>query len=429
MYSIMHYIPLIGPFVLAQKKLEVEGHNFKSNGIYSFPCFADNEQHIEFNDSSKKVTYFEEECESLVNRSSDLQPWTDVIEKYSVPVSDIVTGVPPCAGLSMLNSSNSCSSKSRGADAVQNNWIFSALKFYLASDSNVLVLENAPGLATQGLSMIYEMEKIIKDNGLERKIQLVKTSTFHHGIPQNRSRTFLIIHKNKNYIRFKNKGHIYQSLEEFLNTASYKKDDPCFFNTDQSKGTKAFLELIENNPEIIEKFKAINGPCVKSSWKLFLPEIEKNPDMIKDYEAISKQYEHIKRKKAMGLGFWDGSPSFAKGHVNAVISKNKLTTFNPTDNYKSLLTVRHFMHLMGIPIDFDLSIPEKNWKHITQNVPVPTAADAILWACECLDGGEEMEFDLPFILNDNMKGDLYNTIMDPNMGKLSPKLEKDIFEL
>ena len=55
MYSIMHYIPLIGPFVLAQKKLEVEGHNFKSNGIYSFPCFADNEQHIEFNDSSKKA--------------------------------------------------------------------------------------------------------------------------------------------------------------------------------------------------------------------------------------------------------------------------------------------------------------------------------------------------------------------------------------
>ena len=41
--------------------------------------------------------------------------------------------------------------------------------------------------------------------------------------------------------------------------------------------------------------------------------------------------------------------------------------------------VRELLHLMGMPEDFQVENPAKNWNHICQNVPVNTAAD---WARE-----------------------------------------------
>ena len=42
MTSISHFIPLIGPFILAQKQLEEKNHNFKLNLIYSFQGYNNN---------------------------------------------------------------------------------------------------------------------------------------------------------------------------------------------------------------------------------------------------------------------------------------------------------------------------------------------------------------------------------------------------
>jgi len=428
-------IPLIGPYVLSQKKLQNEGINFKLNGIYSFPGFMNNEQHIEFNDSSLKINYFEDEnLEELVTQDSNLEPWNTLVEKYNVKRSNIMTGVPPCAGLSMLNSNNnSCSDtgKARGCDAIQNNWMFSVLKLYLTTDSDVMVIENAPGLATVGLPLLNKMKKIITDNGLKRKIQLVKTSTFHHGIPQNRIRTFVIIHKNDDYVRLNNKAHPYFSLEEFLLSKEYKENDPCFFNTKEYPELSEFMRFIKDHPEFIDEFKKMPSPKVKPLWKLILPHVEKNPSLLDGYEELSNTFKHITKKKSMDKGFWDGSPTLVKGHVNAVISKNRLSMFNPIDDYKSLFKIRHFMHLMGIPINFDLKDPERNWKHITQNVPVNTAADSLLWAIECLQNKNKTihnESD-DFLIFDNSKGNVYNTVLDSSYKKIILEEEKTIMDL
>jgi hypothetical protein len=96
MISISHYIPLIGPFILAQKKLEENGKNFILNGIYSFPCFINNEQHIEFNFTDLKVNYFEDEnLKELITQDSNLKPWFEIVSKYCIKKSNIITGVPP----------------------------------------------------------------------------------------------------------------------------------------------------------------------------------------------------------------------------------------------------------------------------------------------------------------------------------------------
>lgn len=428
--SITHYIPLIGPFILAQKKLQKEnGLNFTLNGVYSFPGFKNNEQHIEFNDPSFVVNYFEDEnLGELITQDSNLEPWKKLVEKYDIKKSNIVTGVPPCAGLSMLNSNNSCSDKVRGCDAIQNNWMFSALKFYLATDSDVMVIENAPGLATTGLPLVSKMRRILDDNSIDRKLQLIKTSAYHHGIPQNRHRTFLIVHKQKHFIRLKNKKHEYQSLEQFLETVQYKNNDPCFFNTKEYPELSEFLKFIKQHSEFIDEFKAMPSPKVKPLWKLILPHVEKNPHLLDGFEELTNTFKHIQRKKSMNKGFWDGSPTLVKGHVNAVISKNRLSIFNPLDNYQSLLKVRHFMHLMGIPIEFDLKDPTNTWKHITQNVPVNAAADAILWAIECLDSkSETIQYKDDFIIQDNSKGDIYNTIYNSHKSKINMSNEMHLF--
>ncbi len=434
--TFLHFLPLIGPFILAQKKLEKEGLLLESKGIYSFPDFKNNEQHITHNDSSLKINYFEnEDYEKLITRDSSLEDWVDLVKKHGVPSVNILTGLPICSGLSMLNSNNnSCSDtgKARGCDAIQNNWMFSVLKLYLATNSDVMVIENAPGLATVGLPLLNRMKTIINDNGFNRKIQLVKTSTFHHGIPQNRIRTFVIIHKNENYIRLNNKIHPYLTLEEYLSSMPYKDNDPCYFNTKEYPELSEFMRFIKEHPEFIEEFKRMPSPKVKPLWKLILPHVEKNPDLLNGYEELSNTFKHIMKKKSMDKGFWDGSPTLVKGHVNAVISKNRLAMFNPLDNYQSLFKIRHFMHLMGLPIDFDLKDPERSWKHITQNVPVNTAADSLLWAIECLNNENEIineSVDDQFIICDNSKGNVYNTILDSSYKKIQLEQENSIIDM
>ncbi len=201
-----------------------------------------------------------------------------------------------------------------------------------------------------------------------------------------------------------------------------------FFNTKEYPELTEFLRLRKEHPEFIEIFEKMDYPKVKPFWKLILPYVEKNPTILNDYKELKKTYDHIQKKKSLGKGFWDGSPTLVKGHVNAVISKNRLSIFNPIDNYNSLLKIRHFMHLMGIPISFDLKNPEKNWKHITQNVPVNTAMDAILWAEECLSGEDQFSSKEDFLIFDNSKADIYNNIYTPNLDKFYINKEKDIFQ-
>lgn len=437
MISIAHYLPLIGPYILAQKKLEKEGKTkFKLNGVYSFPRFKDNEQHIEPNHPDIKLTYFDDDESKLITQDSNLEPWYDLIKKYNIQKSNIITGVPICSGLSMLNSNNKKGDKARGADAVQNNWMFSAVKFYLATDSDVLVIENAPALATStGLPFVNRIISLIKETGFNRTVQLIKTTTCNHGIPQERKRTFLYIHKGEGFVHFKNKIHEDITLEQLIEQNPILENDPCAIFTDESEIRNEWLDLISKNKHFIDRFKS---SCVdyddersQSLWKLILDNVKSNPSILEGYPKLQKMFEHIKKKHAMNMGFWDGSPSIVKGKVNAVISKNRLSTLNPCDDYNSLLTVRHFMHLMGMPSDFNLVNPENTWKHICQNVPVNTAADSILWAIECLNNSNLVKGDWKYTIHNNLNRNIENEITDENLVKikLTNETQSSIFDL
>ena len=73
--------------------------------------------------------------------------------------------------------------------------------------------------------------------------------------------------------------------------------------------------------------------------------------------------EHCRRKKAIGLGYWDDSPRFFEGSFGTLMSKTMAHGIHPDED--RFLNVREMLHLMGLPHDFEIDDP-KNINHIAQ---------------------------------------------------------------
>lgn len=429
--TVRHFIPLIGPYILACKKLGIKDED----EVYSFEAFKDNDQHVYNNDENKKpiiITGLDDE----INPEHDMEKFKKYVEENNVKPTNILTSVPPCAGLSRLNScSESKNGKARGADAAQNNWIYSAVKFYLATNTDVLVFENAPALATEkGLRVVENIMNIIEKNGYKRKVQLVKTTTINHGLPQNRGRSFMLIHKNENFVLLKNKKHNYISIEDFLSNIVIDEKDPVNIVASQrNKYVDEWNLFYEKNPEIKRLFEETykdKKEIYLTSWVFLFDMFKENKYSLNDYPIMKKTFEHILNKKNKGKGFWDSSPVFIKGRINAITSKNGFRIFNPI-NREKFLSIRELMCLMGMPTSFKLADPLKNYNHICQNIPVNTAADSLLWAKECLENKEKIDGYYKFTVHDNNSGDMENKVfgfVDNKYIKLAKK-EPNIFEV
>ena len=108
--------------------------------------------------------------------------------------------------------------------------------------------------------------------------------------------------------------------------------------------------------------------------------------------------QHMLRKLAMGLGYWDDSIKFMGDYFSAVISKNIAYAIHPTED--RFFNIRELLHLMGMPHDFELQDAKRNINHLCQNVPVNTAAD---WAGEVVKfcRGEAEMTPYTFLRQDN----------------------------
>ena len=80
--------------------------------------------------------------------------------------------------------------------------------------------------------------------------------------------------------------------------------------------------------------------------------------------------QHIVKKRRGGFGYWDDSPRFMDGDsFAAVMKKTMMWAVHPEED--RFLNAREFMHLMGLPYDFEID-DVKNLIHIAQNVPTNT---------------------------------------------------------
>jgi hypothetical protein len=69
-------------------------------------------------------------------------------------------------------------------------------------------------------------------------------------------------------------------------------------------------------------------------------------------------------------------------------------------NKERFLTVREFMHMMGMPMDFEFTNMNKAYKILTQNVPVNTAMDVTKEVVKYLNG-ELISSNAMFVKQDN----------------------------
>ena len=241
--KLMHFIPLNGAFEYARRRLnEEQQYNIDYLGAYSFKEFyCNNEKTFELN-HEKKINHLSDDSSDFVVSFKDTeQDWRD-ISKYknytiqnNIEKPDILTSVPPCSSIAMLNRGN------RSGDADSANWILEAVKFYLATDAKVLVFENAPGLVgREGLKILNRIKSILKFNNSDDKINIIKTTTLVHGIPQLRNRTFCYIYKSNKQKVFKNIKHDIKKLSDFLMSLNIPKNydskiDELHFSSSKNK--------------------------------------------------------------------------------------------------------------------------------------------------------------------------------------------------
>ena len=306
---------------------------------------------------------------------------------------DFVNSVCPCAGLSMLNTSVK-GPAGRGSDAKQNEWMMRSAEFVLEQiRPKVLWGENAPGLfLSLGEAMVPRLRMLGMQYGYS--FSMVKTNTQLHGLPQQRMRTFYFFWRSATvpFLEYTNRKapHLHDFLKTIPSWATFQDQQIAEGKVSERFLPYNYILMRENltHSEFVKKFTANNAAFTVSKY------LEKNnliDDCIawleekhpqsrwsttsKTSRTFVKYLKHMKDKLSRGLGYWDDSPKFLGDHFTAVITKNVAFAAHPEED--RFFNIRELLHLMGMPAEFQVENPSKNWNHICQNVPVTTAAD---WA-------------------------------------------------
>lgn len=346
-------IPLIGGQMLGAEK----AFGKPPEAIYSYEDFGANDSHY-------------------VNYQNNVKgrniPYVMIPESKSTHIN-VISGTPPCAALSQLNTGKT--EEAKGANCAKNEWMYEVFEEGITRFSaKAVVVENAPALFTnKGRAVADNLFDICQKYGYS--LSLYKTSTKYHGIPQARDRTFAIGWKSEVapimswYKRPRKNFH--EHLEELdHNTLQMdliinpKLDDEPYYQFIKSRTNEDPRKIIMESGNITA-FNYINRSGLLQEANEWMHKV--------GHERGIKVSGHAIKKFSAGKGIWDSSTHVFGDCMNAVIGRNLADTIHP--KFDRSLTVREALHMMGFPHDFELvgGLPKIN--HIAQNVPVPTSRD------------------------------------------------------
>ena len=361
--------PLIGGMVLGAKRATGQDPEF----ILSYDAFASNDSHCRLNFS--EVPY------GVIG--DDGVTWDRPFINNTDGI-DMVVSLCPCAGLSALNSSTKeGSEKARGADAIQNEWMYKSSEYILEQiGPRVLWGENAPGLYTaMGKKVADRLYEIGKRHGYS--FSVIKTSTSHHGIPQNRTRSFYFFWKGESAPILEWIEKPVESLEEYLERAPIGpysdkyfmagdlREDPFFKWLMEVEGKTPHEAALEGNRSML--IYIWKDPAKMASA---LEYMKSSPDKKAEKYAALIERAMVKR-------VWDSSPHINARNIPAVVGRTLQLSVHPTEH--RWMNVQELMWLMGLDENFQLA--HDGFQQISQNVPVNTAADWTEQVIKWLNGG------------------------------------------
>jgi len=301
-----------------------------------------------------------------------------VLDKGERPTEsvDVISSVCPCAGLSQL-------SHGFGEDNPNNQWMKITAEHVLGTiKPKVFWGENAPGFAGKiGEKIRNELKQIGKENGYTMTVY--RTRSLLHGAPQIRERSFYFFWRDTR-----------TPLLNFYNRQHAKIED-VIRGVQSNFQTEVINKKIPSKDDLYYKFilEHIHGGLTHREFsQICEPQKVRNSDVFSYIERMGYDYAQV--------GEWMGQHGYEKevekckyrydkikagGNImrrGTIIPKDYIGAF--VAHYPTMLThpdedryinYREAMTIMGLPEDFELLNPKKNYNHICQNVPVQTSKD------------------------------------------------------
>lgn len=296
-----------------------------------------------------------------------------------LPKVDILTCVPPCSGLS------NATTGTRGCQAPQNQHMINVAEFGMQQKTPVILIENAPMLySTGGYEFLLRFFPLIEKYNYS--MQLIKTSTILHGLPQNRVRTFVVLWRG-------NKQAVLNWIDKPyvpLNEWPIERGEKQYVFPGKGSDDELVRLLYDHFGGRSKLYSNIQGPRTAFTMALELGYLNhrfKTP-------RYKKLFDRAKRKAVL-----DVTPVFVASHTNALMWK--VTTYMLSPREDRFISIRELMSMMGLPKDYP-EIPKRFMNHIFQNVPVTTVKTLVEEIAQGLDNKRDF-VKVPFMRVNNIK--------------------------
>jgi len=360
------HVPLIGGFAIANKN--VTGTDPVAITSYS-PFAANDKLYLRYLQKKNIVVpYFEIDKIEEEGKLHDVQ--------HLIGKLDFVSAIPPCNGLSM---SGNLAKGARSTSPV-NDWMYKSADFVMGTlRPEVYMFENAPTLYTNiGEYVRNQLMEKARYHGYAGTFY--RTDSLLHGLPQRRPRTYVVFVKGK-----------YAPIMEYYqkdspSVAEYLKSIPEGASMQDQYATK---EPFINDFEIVKFSKKKFGENWRQAYldtkeHLTSYDFLNRNGLIEEYRdyvyslpdahpSSKKDIDHVIKKLSMGKNFRLSHRVLCVDahHIYAVVGEMMERNIHPTEDRR--MNIREYMHMMGLPHDFDLEPNE--YGKLPQNCPVTTNED------------------------------------------------------
>lgn len=323
----------------------------------------------------------------------DKVPFFDFDQKnYPSKYVDILTSLPPCAGLSMANTtSGDGASNPRGCSAPSNMHMYNAAEFAMTKiKPKAIMVENAPALYSKmGEEFAEKINTLANEYGYS--MSLVKTTSIRHGVPQERTRSFFFLWQGSKVPVLQEINKPFLPFHKFMTENKFVKSE--LVSNRAVPSADPLWQFIEQKYRGCTKQDILADVASKrmvSVWNVIYDSgwLEEACKSVRD-EKANRWLNFTLQKKLDGKNIMDGSMKLAWYRTQSLMWKTLPYLMHPYED--RWLMVSEGLGLMGFPYEYaeKVSIPTKQSNVICQNVPAATASDWIKEISEALDGKRE----------------------------------------